>query len=231
MYILAFETTGKYGSVSLINSEGKIITHCTDNNFNHLKEITVLAEKCIMDFNIKKSDITAVAASVGPGSFTGIRIGVSTARAIAQVLNIPCISVGTLDSFKLLGSVGVICPIINARRGQVYGGIYEGYDDILKSGPYLIKDVLEKLIMEKVDSVTFYGDGIEAYEEKIHEAMLEGGINYVFADEKIRYQSSELTARAALQMYKKGMTVSYNELIPQYMRKAEAQQKLEEGTL
>ncbi|HKK94943.1 MAG TPA: tRNA (adenosine(37)-N6)-threonylcarbamoyltransferase complex dimerization subunit type 1 TsaB [Anaerovoracaceae bacterium] len=229
MYILAFETTGKYGSVSLINDEGHIVTHSTDDNFNHLKEITLLAEKCILDFDISKKDIFAVASSIGPGSFTGIRIGVGTARAVAQVLNIPCIAVKTLDSFKELEENGVICPILNARRGQVYGGIYKGNDDILKSGPYMIKDVLEKLIIEKSDNVIFFGDGIDAYEDKIKEAMMEGNINFTFADEGIRYQSSQLIAKAALKMYNRGEVIKYSELTPEYMRKAEAQQKLEEG--
>ena len=85
--------------------------------------------------------------------------------------------------------------------------------------------------MEKAEPVVFYGDGIDAYEEKIREAMIEGDIDYTFAEDMMRNQSSELIAKAALRMYKNGEVITYNELKPDYMRKAEAQQKLEEGKL
>lgn len=231
MYILAFETTGKYGSVAIIDGSCNLCVHKSDDNFNHLKDLTILASSCIEDMNIKMEDVSAIAVSVGPGSFTGIRIGVSTARAIAQVMGLPCIEIGTLESFKELEKDQVICPILNARRGQVYGGIFKSYEDILKAGPYMLVDVLKVIKERMIDNVIFYGDGIDAYGETIIETMRSAGLNFRFSKEETRHQSAELVAKAALKKYVSGDLIEYKELHPEYMRKAEAQQKLDEGKI
>ncbi|NLY81364.1 MAG: tRNA (adenosine(37)-N6)-threonylcarbamoyltransferase complex dimerization subunit type 1 TsaB [Clostridiales bacterium] len=231
MYILAFETTGKYGSVAIIDGSCNLCVHKSLDNFNHLKDLTILASNCIKDMNIKMEDISAIAVSVGPGSFTGIRIGVSTARAIAQVMSLPCIEIGSLESFKVLEKDQVICPILNARRGQVYGGIFRRDEDILKAGPYMLVDVLNVIKDRKIDNVIFYGDGIDAYEEMIIQTMKSSGLNFRFSEEETRHQSAELVAKAALRKYANGDLIEFEELHPEYMRKAEAQQKLDEGKI
>ncbi|MBK5252869.1 MAG: tRNA (adenosine(37)-N6)-threonylcarbamoyltransferase complex dimerization subunit type 1 TsaB [Peptostreptococcaceae bacterium] len=231
MYILAFETTGKYGSTALIDDGGNFCVHKSYDNFNHLKDLTLLADTCIKDMGIKKEDLSAIAVSVGPGSFTGIRIGVTTARAIAQVLKLPCIEIGTLESFKELEINEMICPIINARRGQVYGAIYKGEEEVLKAGPYMLTEILDILKEKKPENVIFYGDGIDAYEEIISENMNEVGLKFKFTEEEVRHQSAELVAKAALKKYVNGDLIRVYDVHPDYMRKPEAQQKLDEGKL
>lgn len=195
---------------------------------------------------IKKEEITYVAPSVGPGSFTGIRIGVSTARALAQVLGIRCIGVPTLESFLYKERPGqatgvqdgasgeIVCAILNARRGQVYGMV-EGY---MEAGPYMLTDVLQ-VISEKVlpegKDVLFLGDGVDAYAAKIEEALAEHEERFAYAGEAFRYQDAASVGKWAwAQIESKGFencTVSVEELLPEYMRKAEAEQKLEAGEL
>lgn len=251
MYILAIETTGPVGSTAIIDESKNVTMAVSSEEMNHLKDLMPMAQDLIEKLNIKKTDISAVAASVGPGSFTGIRIGVSTARAIAQALNIPAISVPTLDAFKLkCDGVTIVVPIFNARRGQVYGGIFdEQGNDILKSGPYMLTDVfdaLEACLKERLDDapcgmaasgrIMFYGDGIDAYGQQLaefKERMIKEAGSFVIreAEKENRYQSAEMTARAALYKYMTDDTLQYNQLNPEYMRATEAEQKLKDGSL
>ncbi|MFQ7739823.1 MAG: tRNA (adenosine(37)-N6)-threonylcarbamoyltransferase complex dimerization subunit type 1 TsaB, partial [Emergencia timonensis] len=87
MYILAIETTGPLGSVAITDGAGNCSLKISGEEMNHLKDLMPMAQQLMDEWKLAKSDLSAVAASIGPGSFTGIRIGVSTARAVAQALN------------------------------------------------------------------------------------------------------------------------------------------------
>lgn len=251
MYILALETTGPLGSVAIIDDKGNVAQKTSGQEMNHLKELMLMAQQLIYELGIEKKELTAVAASIGPGSFTGIRIGVSSARAIAQALNLPAVGVRTLDAFKekCNGSC-VIVPIFNARRGQVYGGVFdEEGGDILKSGPYMLEDVLEAIKVELADrfqstscgmpltsKVVFYGDGVDAYEERLDdftEQLRQEKVAVIVekAPKEVRYQDGEMIARVALKQFCKGETLSVEQLLPDYMRATEAEQKLKDGSL
>lgn len=236
MHILALETTGKYASAAVVDESGIIVEASSQAEMNHLKEIISLADECMNKAGIGKSEITHVAASVGPGSFTGIRIGVTTARAMGQMLGIPCVQVPTLDAMVSSAhsrESRYVCAIINARRRQTYAKLCEIDCDgrsrvILPGRQYMIEEVCE--CIKKLDGkVMFTGDGIDAY-EKIITDMLEDG-TYEFQPVESRYQSAKSVAQIAWARAKCGMTVSYNELMPEYMRKSEAEMRLEEGTL
>ena len=251
MYILAIETTGPLGSVAVIDEAGKVNQKISGEEMNHLKDLMPMAQRLTSELGISPADFTAVAASIGPGSFTGIRIGVSTARALAQALNIPAVGVKTLDSFKVrCNGSAVIVPVFNARRGQVYGAVFgEDGEDILAGGPYMLEDVLAAIKTELEDrfentncgmpvatKVVFYGDGIDAYEARLDEFVAELGSSRVAcviekAAKEDRYQCAEMTATATLEQYRAGDTVSVEELLPDYMRATEAEQKLKDGTL
>lgn len=226
MYILALEATGPLGSAAVIDGDGRLFQRISKKEMNHLKELMPMASELIDELNISKNQLSAVASSVGPGSFTGIRIGVSSARAICQALQIPAIAVPTLDSFRLKCRDGFVTAVIfNARRGQVYGAVFDGDGgEIMKPGPYMLEDVLElKQVKDNRGNVIFYGDGADAYRDQ-----LEG---FVIADENERYQTADMTAQVALGKYKAGETVSVEELVPEYMRETEAEQKLKDGSL
>ena len=153
MYILSIETTGRYGSAALIDSCGRISSKNSHEEMNHLKDIMLLADECLKAEGIGTNSIDAVAASIGPGSFTGIRIGVSTARGIAEMLNIPCISISSLEGMAALADTHVgeevrfFATIINARRGQLYGALFErngtSYNAVLSERQYMIDEFLE----------------------------------------------------------------------------------------
>lgn len=242
MNILAIETTGKSASVAVINEEGEIFEETCDETLNHLKFLMPMVQNLLKKSNLEIDDLKAVAASEGPGSFTGIRIGVSSARALSQALDIRCIGVPTLETFlyNVESYKGIFCPIFDARRSQVYGGAYKWSDDnsvveLIEGKAYALSELLELLqnaFASGEKEVTFFGDGVEQYKAQIEEwqnISLNNDVRINFADAETRYQKASSVAKYALKLYKSGKVCQYNELKPNYMRKAEAERKLEQA--
>ncbi len=259
MTILAIETTGKYGSAAIIKSSGEIACECSGAEMNHLRDIISLISSCIDKLGIDRSEIDYIATDIGPGSFTGIRIGVTTARTLAQMLGIKCVAVSSLEAMALAaiaesgsaaesesesengtaaesesgsesGEYQYICPIINARRHQTYAGLWcvDGFETVLEPKQYMIEEIIE--YVKGLDGrVLFTGDGVDAYSAIIEEGLASDKFGY--ASEGIRYQNAEYIAWLALDKIKDGKAVSYNELLPNYMRLSEAEMRLKEGTL
>ena len=261
MYILAIETTGPKASAALLAvpdsaaAQGRqdqaavlLGERSSDEAKNHLKNLLPLIRQLLDECGIPKNALTHIAASIGPGSFTGIRIGVATARALAQVLQLPCAAVPTLETFRYAQAGKteqedpqesdacrpLVCGIINARRGQVYGIV----EDCLPGGPYMLTDVLGAIKQKALPNgktVRFYGDGIDAYEAQIRSYFDDLGYqaekDYFFTASAERYQSAAAAAYAALDRIAAGELVSFEQLLPDYMRKAEAEVKLAAGQL
>jgi len=237
MYILAFETTGENASVACIDEEGRIICEKSGGVRSHLQSLMPMTRSLMQKNGIGVGDISCVAASCGPGSFTGIRIGVASARAFAQAAEIPCIPVPTLQAFvyNVPEHTGLFCPILDARRGQVYGGAFfwdEKKADIgtaVEGGAYTIGEYLESLRQTaselRICDIMFFGDGIGKYRSEIIDR--DAGLSAVFADDERRLQKASSAAMLALKLYREGKQVHYNEFTPMYMRKAEAERKLE----
>ncbi len=239
MLILALETTGRYGSAAIIDESGRVYESSSAAEMNHLKEIITLADECLSKAGAAKKDITHVAASVGPGSFTGIRIGVTTARTLSQMWELPCVSVSSLEGMALRAKslaesegCSYVCPIINARRHQTYGGFWKlengSLTECAEQKQYMIEEIIE--MAGKLDGrICFTGDGIDAYQSIMEDGLAEE--SYVLAGEDIRYQNAVEIAELARQKAVKGEVLQYGQLMPEYMRLSEAEQRLREGTL
>lgn len=232
MYILAIETTGAFASVALMKDD-KIIGHISGNDrFSHLQNLMPQVETVIKENGLSIGDIELIAVSNGPGSFTGIRIGVSTARALSQVLGIPCVAVPSLDALALRGADFakddvLVCPMLDARRSQVYAGGYfikEGFPvEEIEAGPYMLDEFLAKAV--EYPRILVLGDAIDKYAEKMAEIRPEGTET---ASEDIRYQEASCVAMLGAKIYEEKGGLSYNQLQPEYMRIAEAERKLKE---
>jgi tRNA threonylcarbamoyladenosine biosynthesis protein TsaB len=230
MYILAIDTTGPLGSAALLNLDNeKVLMKVSREEKGHLKNLMPLVDELLKEEQITPKDIAAVAASVGPGSYTGIRIGVSSARAFAQALDVPCIRVGSLDMFAQKAVSRDTAVIFNARRGQVYGAVYRaGGETVMRPCPCMLEDVYNCVKENQLNPV-WYGDGIDAYQgSEKYGKYLEGA---ECSPEEERYQTAEMTALEALKLYRAGKTCRVDELLPDYMRKTEAEQKLQDGSL
>lgn len=229
MYILALETTGAHASAAIINEKGRVLEKRGQGVLNHLQYLMPMVKELLEESELQLSDMTAIAASKGPGSFTGIRIGVSSARALAQVLNAETIGVPTLKAFayNMPEYGGLICPVFDARRNQVYAGAYKWEDgeirEVVKGAPYSIDEFLEKVraAEEKgTETPLFFGDGTKAYGDWFKAEEI--------APEEVRLQTAASVAKLAMDMKQAGLVQTYEELKPDYMRKAEAERKLEQ---
>ena len=252
MYILAIETTGAFASVALLQAEEdpKIlgVIHGNDR-FSHLQNLTPQIDQVLKDHGLSIGDVTAIAVSHGPGSFTGIRIGVATARALAQCLNIPCLPVSSLEALALRacetdadprGGRLLICPALDARRKQVYGAAYEISPEgrpicRIQPSSCLMKDFLKEIDAiseggDGPDQILFLGDGIDTCGDILREWEGERAElpAVTYASEECRYQSAETVALRGWQLFEEGKGCGYMQLEPEYLRMAEAEKKLKD---
>ena len=167
-YLLNIETATTVCSVSLSRDEEILFCKELNEGFTHAENLHLFIEEALKETGLQASQLNAIAVSKGPGSYTGLRIGVSTAKGLAYALGIPLISVDTLQVMSLAAANSLreepdfYCPMIDARRMEVYMGIYDRHFTPLIPIEALIVDENSKL---KFDTYTgtlcFFGDGME----------------------------------------------------------------------
>ncbi|WP_206458634.1 tRNA (adenosine(37)-N6)-threonylcarbamoyltransferase complex dimerization subunit type 1 TsaB [Anaerovorax sp. IOR16] len=245
MNLLAIETTGAKASVAIIDENKQIWEEHCDETLNHLRLLMPMIERLLRKCKLKIEDIDGIAVSEGPGSFTGIRIGISTAKALAQALNLDIVCVPTLKTFaySVPEEKRILCPIFDARRSQVYAGAYvwknsETCMQLVADGAYVLDDFLEqiKLVMKETSSMEllFFGDGILPYKNKIeewtnHQNGIDFGLTVSFAPEELCFQKASSVAALGYELWEKGNAQNLFQIKPVYLRQAEAQRKLEEA--
>ncbi|MDR1272358.1 MAG: tRNA (adenosine(37)-N6)-threonylcarbamoyltransferase complex dimerization subunit type 1 TsaB [Clostridiales Family XIII bacterium] len=247
MNLLALETSGSIASVALMGDDGATYSIGGGQYLAHLTTLLPMIDSLLAERGLGISDIDAIAVSAGPGSFTGIRIGIATARALAQALKIKLIKVPTLETFIFVGDASghagrIVCPVFDARRGQVYAGAWYMYPDgekaaLVPGAAYdpdeyalLLRASAEGLLSSssfEADAASglecwFAGDGTEKYAERILLGL--GGLA-VKAIVTGTIQDAPSVAEWAATY---GSQIEYFDLLPIYMRKAEAQRKLDE---
>jgi tRNA threonylcarbamoyladenosine biosynthesis protein TsaB len=237
MYILAIETTGLKASVAIIDENMRVWKAESDRKLSHLQNLIPLIGDLLEKSKLTLDDITHIAVSEGPGSFTGIRIGIATGKALAQALKLPMISVPTLKSFawNVPDFDGLICPIFDARREQVYAGAYFWQEGICKQAilddAYFIDEFLNKIDEfdpKKDKQVLMMGDGIKVYKDALEDWKAKSCRKLIINDLS---QDAESVAKLAYILYKDGKVKSYEQVKPVYLRKAEAERKLEQGLI
>jgi tRNA threonylcarbamoyladenosine biosynthesis protein TsaB len=166
-YILHIETATKVCSVSL-SSDGELvqIREFKDEGYSHGEQLTILIQNVLEQQGITAESLSAVSVSAGPGSYTGLRIGVSTAKGLCYALNIPLISIGTLESMAEVARVAYpdssLCPMIDARRMEVFSLITNFEEDILKP---VSADVLDENSYTEFEPFVCFGDGAKKMAE------------------------------------------------------------------
>jgi len=165
IYILNIETATKQCSVSVSkNSELIALRELAEDNFNHAEKLHVFIEEVILEAKIKLSDLNAVSVSKGPGSYTGLRIGVSAAKGLCYALNIPLIALDTLQIIakQIQITDGIIQPMIDARRMEVFTASYDSDYQPINQTKAL---VLEENSFDEIEgNIYFIGDGAEKTE-------------------------------------------------------------------
>ncbi len=227
MTILAMDTSAKAASVCLASEEKIIGEFFINTSLTHSQTLVPMIEQLCEKSEVSMESIDAVAINAGPGSFTGVRIGVAAAKGIAFQHNIPCVSVSTLESmaYNMLGSDCVVCALMDARCSQVYNAMFRVTEERVER---LCDDRAISLTDLKLDlrnyteKVVFVGDGA-----RIAFKSLENPPENVFLAPIDRIsQNAVSVACAAFKQIKKGNTLTPAELMPVYLRLPQAQREL-----
>ncbi|MBQ9828391.1 MAG: tRNA (adenosine(37)-N6)-threonylcarbamoyltransferase complex dimerization subunit type 1 TsaB [Lachnospiraceae bacterium] len=230
MKLLAIESSGLTAGCAVIE-DGRLLGEY-DTNFKktHSETLLPMTEALLNMLEIKPSDIDAIGLSKGPGSFTGLRIGIATVKGLAMALDIPVVPVPTTAgiAYNLFGTSGLICPIMDARRSQVYTGLYRFEGEKLVK----VRDQMAVSVDELCTSlnglgepVTFLGDGIDVYRGRIEDLMTNG---FSFAPCHLRYQRAAAMGMLAYEYYKEGLSIKGDDLVPEYLRLSQAERELKE---
>ncbi len=225
MLIFGIDTCCMAATAALVSDDRLVAQVVQNNKKTHSQRIMPLIEQMLSQSEISLSDIDCFAAAVGPGSFTGVRIGVATAKALAHACGKPCAAVSALEALanNVICFDGIICPIMDARRNQVYNALFEGVslDRITPDRALSIDELCEELKCAE-RKIIFLGDGVPVFKEHIANLL---GKNAVFAP---RMQSMNLAASVAEIGYQKfisGDILDYGELSPQYLRLSQAERE------
>jgi len=173
-YILNIETATKNCSVALGKEKSVIdVIEYTGEGYSHAEKLHVFIQDILKRNNLKPSDLSAISVSKGPGSYTGLRIGVSAAKGLAYALDIPLISISTLESLARLVKTGedvYIIPIIDARRMEVYSAVYDQNYNLVRNvqADLLEEQPFEAYLSEK--KVIFIGDAVDKTRKVIQHA-------------------------------------------------------------
>ncbi|MBM7583095.1 tRNA threonylcarbamoyladenosine biosynthesis protein TsaB [Caldicoprobacter guelmensis] len=227
MRVLAVETSSAVISVAIVDEHRLLAEYILNQERNHSMKLMPIVEEVLEESLLAFNDIDVFAVAHGPGSFTGLRIGVATVKGLAQALKKPVVGVSTLDglAFNLAYAQGLICPIMDARRAQVYTSVYRWSENGLKRLEEYLAVSVEKLIelLGKWDEpVHFCGDGIFAYRSIIEAQM---GGRAIFVPPTHALQRASSIAWLALERALTGDTQTYWELQPFYLRKSQAEQR------
>ena len=218
MRLLVIDTSGPVCGTAVMEDEKVLCEYTAQNRNTHSANLMPMIEAALASAGKTAGEMDAIAAVTGPGSFTGVRIGVATAKGLAHGAGIPCIPVDALEALALsAGSFeGVICPIQDARAGQVYGAAFRGGERLTKDEPLKLEEYIEK-ILPLGDRFLFLGDGMPVHREKILALM---GEKAVFAPGHLSYLRPSAAGMLALRSETR---TDYLNLQATYLRPPNAQ--------
>ena len=215
---------------NLIEDDRLIAEYTTGNKLTHSQTLLPMLNEVIKRTSFEMEDIDAIAVAKGPGSFTGLRIGAATAKGLGLALNKPIVPVPTVDglAYQLFGTSKIICPMMDARRKQVYTGFYRfegGEMKVLKEQcAQSVEDTLDQL-RKYNEPVIFLGDGVPVYHDEIMEKM---GESAIFAPAHANRQRAAAVGALAQVYFAQGIYESADEFVPDYLRKSQAEREREE---
>lgn len=227
MHILAIDTSGNVLTCAVSDDDKILAEEYCDVSKTHSTGLMPMIDSILKKAFLNIMDIDAFACAAGPGSFTGLRIGVATIKAFAQAGDKVCVAIDTLEALAQNGVLfeGQICPMIDARHGEVYSALFESslneVKRITKTQANDIKDLLLK--MPKVRTL-FLGDGADVNYDEIKKVF---GENAYFAKRGMRYNRAASIISIAFDKINTGETVSYYDLTPLYIKKTQAERNLQ----
>ncbi len=222
MYILGIDTSTMAGSVAIITEEGLLAELTLNAKTTHAERLLTTIDHAIHSVSLSIRDIDGIAVASGPGSFTGLRIGVTTAKGLAYSIQKPVVGISSLDALasQFLFSEMLICPILDARKKEVYTAFYRNTDSHIRRLSDYAVIAPEKLLQEITEPVLFLGDGVSPYRQQIEATS---GEYAHFADAAHLSPRASLTAKLGCDRLLAGEDDDCFALIPSYLRKSDAE--------
>lgn len=237
MLLLAMDGSGLVAGISVLTEDKVLAEYTVNYKKTHSQTLLPMLDEVMSMLEMDIADVDYIAVTSGPGSFTGLRICASTAKGLGLALNKPLIAVPTVDAlaYNYEGSDKLICPLMDARRNQVYTGIYTFAKKTVERSNELLSEftvispqeaISIQEIIEKVNSygrkVVFLGDGVGVNKKYIEELVK---VPYTLAPSSMNVQSAASVGRCALRMLEEGKVTSAMELTPDYLRLSQAERE------
>lgn len=242
MKLLALDSSGLVASVAVLENDNLLAEYSVNYKKTHSQTLLPMLDEVMRMLDIPKGDLDAVAIAKGPGSFTGLRIGAATAKGLGLALGIPLVPVETVDAlaYNLYGAAGLVCPMMDARRSQVYTGIYCFSDGMLQvvrpQMPEAASDLAGELnVLGK--PVTVLGDGAEVCREILAEKLQ---VPWTVAPAHLQRQRAGAVGALAMERLCGGTEqrrqgnilhpeffVDAESFVPEYLRKSQAERERE----
>ncbi len=227
MITLAFDTSAKVASAAVLE-DGKILAfYNIDNGLTQSELILPMAEDILKSLKLSFADVGLFATGVGPGSFTGVRIGVSLVKGLAFGRGVPVASVSTVEALaeNLRGLSGIVVPVMDARRGQVYSATFrssgECLERVTEDRAIALSELAEELKEYCGKPIYLVGDGYNA----AYKALSEAGVALAATPEILRNENAASVGRIAERKHKKGECIADTELSPVYLRLPQAERE------
>lgn len=227
MRILGLESSGLVASVAIASEDTLLAEYTVNFKKTHSQTLLPMLDEIVGMIELDLAEVDAIAVTAGPGSFTGLRIGSATAKGLGLALGKPIIAIPTIDSlaYNLYGTSKLICPIMDARRDQVYTGLYEFKEDkLIIISPQ--KAVAMDEIIDEINSIgketIFLGDGVPIHRDRIKERMKVG---YNFAPLHMNRQRAGAIAALGMEYYKMGRVETAAQHQPIYLRMSQAERE------
>jgi len=229
--VLSIDSSSIVTTVAVLDEEKLLAEYIENHKQGHSEKMMVIINNMLEDLEIAPKDLDVIAVAKGPGSFTGIRIGMACAQGIAHAINKPIVGVNTLDglAYNLMYSKDLICPVINAQRQELYTSLYCFNGEALERlWEYkLIKaDELVKELIKLNQRVITLGDGTHILKQALEKQLSKD--NIFFAHPVLSMPKASSIAAAALQDFRQGRAQDCFSIKPFYIRKSNAEEKWEE---
>lgn len=226
MKVLSVDTSSLVATCAVVDEEKVLGEYTLNQDMTHSERLIPMIKVVMDSLGLEPKDIDLFAAASGPGSFTGLRIGLATIKGLAHVADKPVLGISTLEALAFNIPWGeVVIPIMDARRDRVFTGIYSWgngkLEDILKPTILEIDELLD-FIDDNYEDVMFNGDGTNVFKERIVNRL---GEKALFAPISLNMSRASSVGELALLKWKEGNRDNYFELVPDYLRESQAQRE------
>ncbi len=234
MKLLAIDASSLVASVAVLEDNTLIGEYTTNYKKTHSQTLLPMIDALSSMIDLDLGSLDAIAVTKGPGSFTGLRIGSATAKGLALALKKPIVPVATVDSmaYNFYHTKDLILPMMDARRNQVYTGIYqakgEEVETLVCQCATGLFDILEKgvsLAKENDTGLILLGDGVAAYDQEIKDFMKEQGVSWSYAPAHLSRQRAASLGVCAARLYREGKYLDGMDYQPEYLRVSQAERE------